>query len=60
MSTINFKAIRLLEVFLKLLVHLSVLLLGTTGGQEKNGDGDKYHLNQELSRTGEIPTTSLT
>jgi len=59
MSTINFKSIRLLEVF-KLLVHLSVLLLGTTVDQAKNGDGDKYHLYQEFSRGVEILMTFLT
>ena len=51
MLTINFKAIRLLAV-LKLLVHLSVFLLGTTRGPRKNGDVEVSFISRILKRWG--------
>ena len=44
MSTINFKAIWLLELLnSRIIVQLSVFRLETTRGPRKNGDGEKYH-----------------
>ena len=59
MLTINFRAIRLLEV-LKLLVHLSVFLLLTTWGPRYERRCQEVLLYQEFLRGGEILTTFLT
>ena len=61
MSTINFKAIGLLEVQNPSnMVHVLVSRLESTRGPRKNGEGEKYHLYQEFSGGTEILTTSLT
>ena len=61
MSTINFKAIGLLEVQNpSSMVHVLVSRLESTRGPRKNGEGEKLSQYQELSRRGEILTTFLT
>ena len=60
-STINFKAIGLLEVLKShIIVQLSVFRLETTRGSEKKWRWREVLLYQEFSRGGEILTISLT
>jgi hypothetical protein len=60
-STINFKAIGLLEVLKShIIVQLSVFRLETTRGSENNWRWREVLLYQEFSRGGEILTISLT
>ena len=61
MSTINFKAIGLLEVLKShIIVQLSVFRLETTRGSENKWRWREVLLYQEFSRGGEILTISLT
>ena len=57
MSTINFKAIGLLEVQNpSSMVHVLVSRLKPTWGPRKNGDGEKYHYiknSQEVEQISE-------
>ena len=60
-STINFKAIGLLEVLKShIIVQLSVFRLETTRGSENKWRWREVLLYQEFSRGGEILTISLT